>query len=138
MERMLETMVLVIPKGRTLRMHDAQGITMRVIAGTGWVTERGDPEDYTLGAGEERRIGSCGLTLVHAFGDTRLELSAPLGRALATVELGGSYREYAAAVWNEQLRSVASRAIAAVRRWTGTSPLAEPRISALMATKRRP
>ena len=120
MERMLETVVVVIPMGRTLRMHDAHGITMRVIAGTGWVTERGDPEDYTLGAGEERRICSRGLTLVHAFGDTRLELSAPLGRALATVELGGSYREYAAAVWNEQLRHVASRAVAAVRGWVGT------------------
>ena len=120
MDRMFETMDVVIPMGRTLRMHDANGITMRVAAGTGWVTERGDPEDYALGAGESRRIGSRGLTLVHAFGDTRLELSAPSGRALPTIEVGGGYREYAAAVWNEQLRHVASRAVSAVRARVGT------------------
>lgn len=112
MERMLETMEVKIPAGRTLRIRDARGTPVRIVEGTGWITEEDDPEDYALGPGDSRTIGTQGLTLAHAFEDTRIELS---GRA--TVELGSHYGEYAAAVWHEQLRSAAASAMASLRAW---------------------
>lgn len=115
MERMLESIEIAVPAGRTLRIHRAKGAVLRVVQGTGWITEEGDTEDYALGAGDTRRIGSAGLTLVHAFDAARLVLESASGSRCVTVELGGFYREYAAAVWREQLAGVGRRIRHALR-----------------------
>ncbi|MBC8023620.1 MAG: DUF2917 domain-containing protein, partial [Burkholderiales bacterium] len=109
MERMLETLDVAIPKGRTMRVRNAKGTTLRMLEGTGWITEESNTEDYTLGAHESRCVGTDGLTLVHAFEDARLALEAPASTGAATVELGGGYREYAAAVWGEQVADAGRR-----------------------------
>ncbi|HEU5310632.1 MAG TPA: DUF2917 domain-containing protein, partial [Candidatus Eisenbacteria bacterium] len=67
MERMLETLDLTIPAGRTLRIHDARGTTLRVTEGCAWITEYANADDYVLEAGDARRVAGNGLTLVHAF-----------------------------------------------------------------------
>jgi hypothetical protein len=103
MESMIESVAITIPCGRTLRIRNALGVTLRVAQGTGWITEADDTEDYALSAGGFRRIGTSGLTLVHAFDDVSLAIEGSGRAAAATLELGGGYREYAAAVWREQL-----------------------------------
>jgi hypothetical protein len=115
MEKMLETLDVAIPCGRTLRISHARGMKLRVIAGNGWVTEEGNVTDYALGAGGERRIGTDGLTLVHAFDAARITIEAPAHASSLTVALGGGYREYASAIWRQQLAAVASRAMRALR-----------------------
>jgi hypothetical protein len=106
MEKMLEILDAAIPAGRTLRIRNARGVMLRVAEGVGWITEEGDNDDYALGPGNSRRIGTSGLTLVHAFEDARVALEAGLSSEPFTVDLGGGYNEYAAAVWHEQLAHV--------------------------------
>jgi hypothetical protein len=102
MERMLETLEVTIPQGRTLRIRNAAGTTLRLLDGAGWITEEDDTNDYILDAGDTRRIGTRGITLVHAFREVRVTIES----GMAQVELGGGYREYAAAVWMEQMAAV--------------------------------
>jgi hypothetical protein len=126
MERMLETLEVTIPQGRTLRIHDASGMTLRLLDGDGWITEEDDTTDYILGAGEARRIETRGMTLVHAFREARVVIES----GAAQVELGGGYREYAAAVWMEQMAAVARAAGRKMRAWSPRfrAPSATPTI----------
>ena len=116
MERTLETLKISIPQGRTLRVRDAQGLTLRAVEGTLWVTEERDTEDYVLATGECRRIGNRGLTLVYAFDAARVELEASVGAAKPVFEIGGGYNEYAAAVWTTQVGMALRQAWRAVGR----------------------
>jgi hypothetical protein len=114
MERMLETLDVRIPRSRTLRIRDAAGTTLRLLDGAGWITEEGDTNDYILEAGDARRIGTRGITLVHAFREARVTIES----GVAQVELGGGYREYAAAVWMEQMAAVARAAGRKMLAWS--------------------
>ena len=109
MERMLETLEVTIPAGRTLRIHDARGVTMRVVEGCAWVTEEANAEDYVLDASDERCVAGHGLTLVHAFKESRVTLDGTLAMARPSFEMGGGYNEYAAAVFIGMLRDALRR-----------------------------
>jgi hypothetical protein len=113
MERMLETLEVTIPAGRTLRIRNARGTTIRVLEGGGWITEQDDTEDYVLEAGDQRTVGTAGVTLVHALRTARMAVSGH-----AAVELGGGYREYAAAVWSGQVAAVARAAGRKMKAWS--------------------
>ena len=109
MERMLETLDLTIPAGRTLRIHDARGTTLRVTEGCAWITEDANPDDYVLEAGDARRVAGNGLTLVHAFKAVRMCVEGRRAAAPTTFELGSGYNEYAAAVFMVGLRDALRR-----------------------------
>ena len=76
MERMLETLEVTIPQGRTLRLQAPAGTTIRVVNGTGWITEENDNGDYVLASGDGRRVAATGLILVHAFREARVEIES--------------------------------------------------------------
>jgi hypothetical protein len=127
MERMLETLSISIPKGRTLRMRNAQGLALRAVEGTLWITEERDPADYALEAGDGRHVKSCGLTFVYAFEATRVELEAPAGAPMPAFEIGGGYNDYAAAVWKTQVWTALRRAWHAAARLARHASLANAR-----------
>jgi hypothetical protein len=114
MERMLETLEVTIPRGRTLRIRNASGATLRLLDGTGWITEEDDTNDYVLDTGDTRRIGTRGITLVHAFREARMTIEP----GVAQLELGGGYGEYALAVWMEQMAAVARAAGRKMQAWS--------------------
>jgi hypothetical protein len=109
MESMLETMNVTIPSGKTLRVRDAGGLSLRIVEGTAWITEDGNPNDYSLAEGEVRLVASDGLMRVHAFEETLLSIAAPRGSNRATVEMGAGYNEFAAAVWWRSVADVVRR-----------------------------
>ena len=114
MERMLETLEVTIPRGRTLRIRNAAGATLRLVDGAGRITEEDDTNDYVLDAGDARRIGTRGLTLVHACDEARVTIES----GVVQVELGGGYREYASTVWMEQMAAVARAAGRKMQAWS--------------------
>jgi hypothetical protein len=114
MERMLETLEVTIPQGRTLRIRNAAGATLRLLGGAGWITEEDDANDYVLDVGDARRIGTRGMTLVHAFHEARITIES----GAAHLELGCGYREYAAAVWMAQMAAVVRAAGRKMQAWS--------------------
>jgi len=129
MERMLQILEANIPAGRTLRIRNARGATMRVLEGTAWITEEDDTEDYALATGDGRRVGTPGLTLVHAFHPVCLAVENPANGRLE-VMLGGGYNEYAFAVFREQAWAMMRAAGRKMRAWSPRfrAPSATPTI----------
>jgi hypothetical protein len=97
MARMIEVVETTIPKGRTLRIQDGKHLELRVVTGSLWVTQEGDPEDIVLGATDAHRIDRDGVTLVHAFGAVRLQIASPAG-TVPSITLGGGYRDVGSSV----------------------------------------
>lgn len=110
-----ETIVVTIPRGRTLRLREAQGLSMRVLTGCLWLTEERDTQDYMLEACDQRIVATPGLTLAYAFGEARVEMEAPEGRVAPLFEIGGGYNEYAAGVWMNGIGKCLRDALRAVR-----------------------
>jgi hypothetical protein len=111
MERMIEVVETTIQKGRTLRIQDGKHLELRVLTGSLWVTQQGDPEDIVLGATDTHRVDRDGVTLVHAFDAVRLQIASPAG-TVPSITLGGGYREVGSSVlaamvaaWARGLRS---------------------------------
>jgi len=71
----LEPGALRLAPGQTLRVTDALGSTVRVSAGSVWITEENLPKDVVLEAGASYRLSGKGLALVHAFGDATVALA---------------------------------------------------------------
>lgn len=100
MERIIDVIETTIPKGRTLRIQDGKGLELKVVAGSLWVTQAGDPNDDVVEATGTYRVNRNGLTLVHAFKDVRLQIAHAASSAGApSVTLGGGYREVGASAF---------------------------------------
>jgi hypothetical protein len=61
----------------------ASGASVRVVAGTAWITEDGCSEDIVLDAGGTYRCGRHGKALVAAIGEARLCLDGAVDAAPA-------------------------------------------------------
>ena len=62
---------------RSLDIQDGAGITVRVTRGNVWITQRGDPRDVVLCAGQSFKLDRNGLALVAALGGTASVLLVP-------------------------------------------------------------
>lgn len=61
-------------KGALLRLQHARGRAVAVFSGCLWVTQEGDLQDVTLGAGDSFSFDRDGLTMAQALEDTSLIL----------------------------------------------------------------
>jgi hypothetical protein len=68
---------VVLKPDRSLEVQDGSGITVRVTRGNVWITQRGDPRDVVLGAGQSFKLDRNGLALVAALGGTATVLLIP-------------------------------------------------------------
>jgi hypothetical protein len=50
-----------------VRIEDGRGTMVRVVSGSVWITEEGDPRDRFMAAGARLAIASDGVTLVSAL-----------------------------------------------------------------------
>lgn len=107
----LESIQVVIPKGRTLRVRNGAGFTVRVAEGTAWLTEEKRVEDTVLGAGESFRLERDGLALVFAFTEARVEIGSTCASRVPAVERGGGYREISAMICRAMIAQAACRFI---------------------------
>jgi hypothetical protein len=119
MERTTDTMETTIPNRRTLRIRDGKGLELKVVSGSLWVTYEHDTDDIVVDAGNTFRVSRNGLTLVHAFKETRLRIASPAEAGAPSLTLGGGYREVGASVvstmFAEWMREVRGWFVAGVR-----------------------
>lgn len=67
---------LDLVRGNLVRIKDGRGMLVRVISGSVWVTEEGDPRDRFVSGGSTFRVASSGLTLVSALSRSTIALSS--------------------------------------------------------------
>ncbi len=113
MESMLDVMETTIPRGRTLRIQDGKGFSLKVVAGCLWVTQDGDTEDAVLNASDTFRVSRDGVTLVHAFKEVRLRIGYAAEAGAPSITLGGGYREVGASV----VRTMLAEWLHEIRGW---------------------
>ena len=118
MARTTETMEATIPQGRTLRIQNAKGVELRPVQGRIWVTYEGETIDTVVEARSKLRVTRDGLTLVHAFEETRLGIAYPADAGVPSMTFGGGYREVGssiiAAMFAEWVRGMRARFATAV------------------------
>lgn len=74
---------LSLAPGAVLRIDRGTRVALRAASGLVWITERSDPRDHVLGAGDRVVLGSGGRALVAAARPSRIVLEIP--RHLADV-----------------------------------------------------
>jgi hypothetical protein len=67
MELLTDDLRIQLDRGRTLRLSDALGATVRVTRGELWMTQEGDPRDVVLGPGDTFSIDRGGLSVLQAL-----------------------------------------------------------------------
>ena len=72
MDTTLRRAATQLRKGALLRLQHARGRGVAVFSGCLWVTQEGDLQDVTLGAGDSFTFDRDGLTMAQAFEDTSL------------------------------------------------------------------
>jgi hypothetical protein len=81
---------LDLPGGSLVPFASAPGERVRVVYGSVWVTEEGNPSDAFLASGQEISLQSRGLAVIEALGPARIQLCRearapyPLLRAAGT------------------------------------------------------
>lgn len=65
--------------GQTLDLRDGEGARIRVLSGELWITQQGDRRDPVIPAGGEFAIDRDGLTLLHAFRHSLVDVQEPAG-----------------------------------------------------------
>lgn len=60
--------------GRLLRLADADGMRIRCLNGTIWITSAGEPADILIEAGESYLICRNGLSLIESIGNGCIRL----------------------------------------------------------------
>ena len=88
-----DAMETTIPKGRTLRIQDGEGLELNVVAGCLWVTYEHDTVNTVLDPSDTLRVSRNGLTLVHALKEVQLRIAYPVEAGAPSLTLGGGYRE---------------------------------------------
>ncbi|HJT60818.1 MAG TPA: DUF2917 domain-containing protein [Burkholderiales bacterium] len=73
---------LDLARGSLVRIVRGRGMLVRVLSGSVWITEEGDPRDRFIAAGARLAIGSNGITLVSALAPTTISLTARRRRNL--------------------------------------------------------
>jgi hypothetical protein len=74
---------LDLARGNLVRIVRGRGMLVRVLSGSVWITEEGDPRDRFMAAGARLAIASNGITLVSALAPTTISLTARRRRNLA-------------------------------------------------------
>jgi hypothetical protein len=74
---------LDLVRGNMVRIEDGRGMMVRVVSGSVWITEEGDPRDRFVTAGRYVRIVSSGVTLLSAFSRSSIALTSPYERGFA-------------------------------------------------------
>lgn len=74
MNVMLDHSRLVMPRGQTISVNDAQNACIRCIRGSLWVTFHHDTRDFILSPGEELLLAKPGPVLISAWSDSDLVL----------------------------------------------------------------
>ena len=69
---------IALQPGELLRVRDGRGWTIAVIEGEVWITQDGDFRDIVIEAGGRFRLGSGGLSLVHALRHSGITLLVPV------------------------------------------------------------
>jgi len=73
----------------TVTLPDVRGTTLRVAAGTVWITQEGDPQDIVLRTGDTWVVERDGLTVLEAQGTVRFCI---MGRRVASLVLARTER----------------------------------------------
>jgi hypothetical protein len=79
-----------IQPGQTLGLRDGEGARIRVLSGELWITQQGDWRDPVIPAGGEFAIDRDGLTLLHAFRHSMVDVHQPAG---TRVSAGASWKK---------------------------------------------
>ena len=58
-----------------VRIEDGRGTMVRVVSGSVWITEEGDPRDRLMAAGARLAIASRGVTLISALTPSTISLT---------------------------------------------------------------
>ncbi|MCA3180649.1 MAG: DUF2917 domain-containing protein [Burkholderiales bacterium] len=74
MDMRTERVRIELDGGQTLRLQDAQGASVVVVAGEVWLTQEGDPKDVVLAAGEGHVVERGGLSVLQALDDARVTI----------------------------------------------------------------
>ena len=70
----MDSAALALKAGQFVTLEDACGTKIRLQDGTAWVTEEGDPNDFTLFPGEAHTVTHAGRTVVQAMNPARIVL----------------------------------------------------------------
>jgi len=70
---------VTLDRGNVLRIHDGQGVRLKVTSGVLWITEEECTADTVLQAGEGYRLVHGGLALALAHRPARVMLDVPAG-----------------------------------------------------------
>jgi len=111
----LESIEVVVPKGRTLRVRGGSGFEVRVAHGTAWITEQGCVTDTVVTGGESCRLERKGLALVFALQEVRLTIYATGALKVPAIQLGGGYREISSMIVNAMIADAATRMLRRAR-----------------------
>ena len=68
----LETGLLRLERGQTLRVVDGAGSTICARTGSLWITEQNRPKDVVLGPGSCYELRAEGIAIVEALGQASL------------------------------------------------------------------
>ena len=77
MDMRTERVRIELDGGQTLRLQDARGASVTVVAGTVWVTQEGDPGDVVLTTGERHVVERGGLSVLQALDASRVTIGPP-------------------------------------------------------------
>jgi hypothetical protein len=74
MQLHMESAALALKAGQFVTLEDACGTQIRIQNGSAWVTEEGDPNDFTLVPGEAHTVMHQGRTVVQAMNSAQITL----------------------------------------------------------------
>lgn len=69
--------VVVLRSREIVRLEDVAGARLRVLRGSVWLTQHGDPKDHYLPASGAITLDRPGLVLVHALETAELDVRQP-------------------------------------------------------------
>jgi hypothetical protein len=70
----MDSAALALKPGQFVTLEDACGTQIRIQDGSAWITEEGDPNDFTLSPGEAHTVMHQGRTVVQAMDSAKLTL----------------------------------------------------------------
>ncbi len=84
----LENLPVNLARGSGLNVDDANGVNVRILRGSVWLTQEGSLDDFFLNAGDSHRLDGDGRVIISAEGradatiafDTLPTVQAPPGR----------------------------------------------------------
>jgi len=68
---------MFLAPGKTFAVPTVSGARVRVVDGLVWATTSSSPDDFWLGAGDEHKVQSAGLTVVESVAQSTVEIIPP-------------------------------------------------------------